>query len=314
LAPPIDPHTEWILVFEVTEGGIRSTAVQGGEPVRVERIGAPNAGELTTTLAKAAQRSLERLEGSPRRSVVVIDGLFDVTTGVLARSLPSGRWTDEVVVARLEELTGMPAALLRNGEAGAIGERVAGAGAGHDNFLYLFVDRTDLHVGMFADGHLDRSIRRSFGQNIVDVRTNRASAAGVRGALAAFASIDGMLHARRDELGTTCAEDDEAVSLLVDEVGLAVLDDGASHLAHALHGVRHGILIPGITFASTDTIIVATHGAHLQDALEARVSSHLRSMDCDRGVPTWNVVGSALRDRATTVGASMFDPDGDQRY
>lgn len=144
---------------------------------------------MVQTLTAAGNELLSAHPGPLRAFAVGFGGPVDFAAQRIHRSMHVDRWADFPLVAALQQEFSVPGAVDNDGNLGALGEAVGGAGKGHSSFLYMTVS-TGVGGGVYYDGTILRgshSLAGEIGHLPLDIAGPRCSCGG-RGCLEAYCS------------------------------------------------------------------------------------------------------------------------------
>jgi glucokinase len=296
----IDLGGTWLRVARVGAdghgGAIRRVPTERGGP-------SPVIGQMSALIAELRDENTAAIG-------VGIPGAFDGATGTVLGIPALPAWSDVALAAELRARTALPCLLENDAKVAALGEWRAGAGRGHDNFVYVTIG-TGIGSAAIVDGRLLRGVRGLAGEightKITD--GGDRCACGLFGCWQAAASGTALDNRARDAI----AENPGSALALV--AGGAVAR--GTHVAEAARAgdaeasallAAHAALI-GVGLAnlqhvySPDVFVIGGGMSALLDVLRDGIEKTLRARLLP-GFDPAGVVAAALGDDAGVIGAA----------
>ncbi len=247
-----------------------------GTPVASEQL--DSATDLDAAV-QTAVRGIERLVAEAGRPLADLRGVGVGVAGLVDHGhllvAPYQRWVwrDVELADLFRERLGCPVYVDNDAKTAAHGERLFGAGRGHDSFVVLAC-YAGIGGGLYLEGSVYRGRGGLAGEigHIKVVPGGRHCGCGGDGCLTAYASVTSIRRILRERGVPT--DTTEEVARLADEgdaTALEVLHAAAAHLGHALAMV--------VTTASPESVVLGGEltklGAHLLPGMRAVIDGEI---------------------------------------
>lgn len=244
---------------------------------------------------------LEKVDAAPEEVLNIGLGLPAPITNdnvVLSSAILPG-WEGVNAKTAVEERLGRPAHIENDANLGALAEHLHGAGAGHDDLVYVKVS-SGVGAGMILGGKLFRGAKGTAGEigHLTIDEQGPFCRCGSRGCLEAYASV-GMAQAALESQMPGAGIDEIVVAAKGGNVSaLRMFEDAGLHLGWGLAMLANlinpsAIVVGGDMSRAGDLLLDAIHIGMRRHALASVSSGTL-------------VTSAALGDRASVVGALLL--------
>jgi glucokinase-like ROK family protein len=244
---------------------------------------------------------LEKVDAAPEEVLNIGLGLPAPITNenvVLSSAILPG-WEGVNAKTAVEKRLGRPAHIENDANLGALAEHLHGAGAGHDDLVYVKVS-SGVGAGMILGGKLFRGANGTAGEigHLTIDEQGPFCRCGSRGCLEAYASV-GMAQAALESQMPGAGIDEIVVAAKAGNVSaLRMFEDAGLHLGWGLAMLANlinpsAIVVGGDMSRAGDLLLDAIHIGMRRHALASVSSGTL-------------VTSAALGDRASVVGALLL--------